>query len=256
MPESKPNTAAAFKDVKFNVRIEALSTDEKLDILSNHFLKLEHTYLREIHRVPQVRPEAKIMFLTGGPKRDVTEARDFDGNLIHTRHLEHPRPMFAEIPEALSAISHWFDQIEHGAKLPTDLHPTIHPISEVTDVIYNVSHLLTLDSNFYENYQVYMQKIADSMGYSLDQLLTLTLYKYNFRLGQGKTQKDIPAENAILENLLSQKSPDGKPLIRTPTETQFQHTYHTLAEIEHLLNTRLNQLHQTHAWQKEAAQKT
>lgn len=247
MPETQPAKTIPFKEIKYNIRIEALHTDEKLDLLANFFLKLEHLHLRENHRKPQLPPEAKIMFLTGGPKRDVTEARDFDGNLIHTRHLEHPRPMFAEIPEALSAISHWFDQKEHGVESPSP----VHPISEVADVVYNITHLLTLDPNFYDNYNVYLQRIAASMGFSLDQLLTVTLYKYNFRLGQGKSQKDILLENTIIESLLTQQTPDGRSVIPTPTETQFQHTYHTLAEVEYLLNTRLNQLRQAHAWQKE-----
>lgn len=248
MPETQPTNTVPYKENKYNIRIEALTTDEKLDLLSNFFLKLEHTYLRENHRKPQLPPEGKIMFLTGGPKRDVTEARDFDGNLIHTRHLEHPRPMFAEIPEALNAISHWFDQKEHD---PTNLSP-VHPISEVADVVYNIAHLLTLDPNFYDNYRTYLQRIADSMDYTLDQLLTVTLYKYNFRLGQGKSQKDIQLENALLEHILKQQSADGKPRIPTPKETQFQRTYHTLAEVELLLNTRYDQLLQADKWRKDS----
>lgn len=253
MQELQPNAAASFKDVKFNVRIEALNTEEKLDILSNHFLKLEHSYLREIHRIPQIRPEAKIMFLTGGPKSDVTEARDFDGNLIHTRHLNHPRPMVAEIPEAINAISHWFDQLVNIHHLDGK-KPSIIPIlSEVSDTVYNISHLIALDVDFSEDYNSYLRRIAGSLGYDLDTLLAITMYKYNYRLGQGGSQKNYEQENLILQSLLNQTNAEGKPKIHTPNETQLQKTFHTLSEIQMQLNTRLIQLEQKHAWKKDSS---
>ena len=253
--EQRAQIPNPYKEVNYNVRIGSLTTSEKMDLLSNLFLRLEHKHLREPHRVPQAKPEAKIMFLIGGPKNDVTEARDFDGNLIHTRHLNHPRPMFAEIPEALNSISHWFDMLptdETEGKLPSP----VAPISEVSDVVYNVSHLLTLDPNFYENYTVYLDRIADSLGFSLDQLLTVALYKYNFRLGQGKTQKNILVENSMIESLMKQTQPDGSPLISTPNQTQFQQTFHTLSEVQSMLRTRLDQLRQTHEWQKNSLRST
>jgi hypothetical protein len=248
--EARPDIPIPYKEVSYTVRIGELSQDEKIDLLSNLFLKLEHKHLREPHRVPQVKPEAKIMFLTGGPKSDVTEARDFEGNLIHTRHLNYPRPMFAEIPEALSSISHWFDLMSISRDRGGNPPSPVAPLSEVADVVYNISHLLTLDPNFYENYNVYLNRIADSLGYQLDQLLTVALYKYNFRLGQGKSQKDIAVENAILENLLKQKTQDGSPLVPIPSENQFQQTFHTLSEVQSMLNTRLAQLKQADEWQK------
>ncbi len=164
--------------------------------------------------------------------------------------------MFAEIPEALNSISHWFDMLAISKEPEGKLPSPVAPISEVSDVVYNISHLLTLDPNFYENYTVYLDRIADSLGFSLDQLLTVALYKYNFRLGQGKSQKNIIVENSMIENLMKQTQPDGKPFIPTPNETQFQQTFHTLSEVQSMLKTRLDQLRQADEWRKNALKST
>jgi len=241
----------SYNELRYNVRINTMTAEEKLDWLANHILKEEQRLLREPYNMPQLRPEAKIMFLTGGPKSDVTEARDFDGNLIHTRHLDHPRPMFAEIPEALGAIHHWFDLNVQSRDQNIAPPSVVSSLSEISDVVYNLSHLLTLDPQFGENYTGYLHRIAGSLGFSLDQLLTLTMYKYNFRLGQGKSQKNISIENTMFEKVLAQKDPMGKPVYPIPTETNLQKTYHALSEIQGLLNTRLEQLRQDYEWKME-----
>jgi hypothetical protein len=244
--------APNFSELHYHVRIDAMPENDKLYWLSDHILKEEHRLLREPYNMPQHRPEAKIMFLTGGPKSDVTEARDFEGNLIHTRHLDHPRPMFAEIPEALSAISHWFDLTIQSKENGTPKPSVVAPMSELADVVYNISHLLTLDEPFQEEYQEYLSRIAGSLGFSLDQLLTITVYKYNFRLGQGKTQKNIGVENDIIGKVLKKTDANGNPLFPVPTEARLQRTFHTLSEVQLLLNTRLEQLRQEYEWNKDS----
>ena len=245
--------APGYSELHYHVRIDAMTADDKLYWLSDQVLKEEHRLLREPYNLPQIRAESKIMFLTGGPKGDVTEARDFEGNLIHTRHLDHPRPMFAEIPEARGAISHWFNLIIQSRDQNTAPPSAVVPLSEVVDVVYNISHLMTLDPQFVENYNQYLERMSSSLGFSLDQLLTLTIYKYNFRLGQGKSQKNILVENNILENVLSQVGPDGKPRYPTPTEAQLQKSFQVLTEIEALLNSRLEQLRLAYEWKKESS---
>ena len=242
--------APSFSEIHTHIRIDSMTQDEKLHWLSDAILKEEHRLLREPYNMPQVRPEAKIMFLTCGPKSDVTEARDFEGNLIHTRHLDHPRPMFAEIPEAKAAISHWFDLMIESKEQNTPLPSPVAALSEIADVVYNVSHLLTLDPYFWDEYNGYLERIAGSLGFTMDQLLTLTVYKYNFRLGQGRSQKNLSIENDLLAKVLSKVGPDGKPAFPTPKEAQLQKTFHTLAEVETLLNTRLEQLRQDYEWKK------
>jgi len=242
--------APNFSELHYHVRIDAMTENDKLYWLSDQILKEEHRLLRESYNMPQNKPEAKIMFLTGGPKSDVTEARDFDGNLIHTRHLDHPRPMFAEIPEALSSISHWFDLMIQSKDNNTKPPSAVAALSEVSDVVYNISHLLTLDEPFYEEYTEYLRRISGSLGFSLDQLLTIAVYKYNFRLGQGKSQKNIGLENDIIEKVLTKINPDGKSAFPIPSEAQFQKTFHTLSEVQSLLSTRLEQLRQEYEWKK------
>lgn len=242
--------APNLSELHYRIRIDAMTEQDKLSWLSNHIFKEEHRLLREPYNMPQLKPESKIMFLTGGPKSDVTQARDFDGNLIHTRHLDHPRPMFAEIPEALSAISHWFDMMIQSKDNNTPKPSTVPALSEIADVVYNVSHLITLDEPFAREYGEYLKRVSGSLGLSLDQLLTIAVYKYNFRLGQGKSQKNITIENDLIENILKKVGPDGKPVFPMPSEAQFQKTFHTLAEVGTLLNTRLEQLRQEHEWRK------
>ncbi len=247
--------APNFSEIHTHIRIDSMTEEEKIYWLSDQILKEEHRLLREPYNMPQVRPEAKIMFLTGGPKSDVTQARDFDGNLIHTRHLDHPRPMFAEIPEALSAISRWFDAMIQSKQTNTPAPSPVPALSEVSDVVYNVSHLLTLDPYFLDEYNEYLKRIAGSLGFTLDQLLTLTVYKYNFRLGQGKSQKNISIENDLLAKVLAKKDANGKPVFPTPKEAHFQETFHTLSEVQTLLNTRLEQLRQDYEWKKNPVSK-
>lgn len=242
--------APNFSEIHTHIRIDAMTEDEKWHWLSESILKEEHRLLREPYNMPQVRPEAKIMFLTGGPKSDVTEARDFEGNLIHTRHLDRPRPMAAEISEAKNAISHWFDLAIESRDQNTPMPSVIPVLSEASDVVYNISHLLTLDPYFWEEYTSYLNRMSNSLGFTLDQLLTLTIYKFNFRLGQGKSQKNIQIENDLIEKVLTKTDASGKPVFPTPSESQLQKTYHTLAEIETLLNIRLDQLRQEHEWNK------
>lgn len=250
-PEVFNFNAPNFSELRYHVRIDAMTQEDKLHWLSDHILKEEHRLLREPYNMPQAKPEAKIMFLIGGPKSDVTEARDFDGNLIHTRHLDHPRPMFAEIPEALNSISHWFDLNTQSREQNTPSPSIVAPLSEISDVIYNISHLLTLDPYFWEEYSEYLKRIADSLSFNMDQLLTVAVYKYNFRLGQGKTQKNIGLENDLIEKVINKTGPDGKSVFPVPNESQFQKTFHTLSEVQTLLNTRLEQLRQEYLWKKD-----
>ncbi len=58
--ETRAQIPNPYKEVNYNVRIGTLTTSEKMDLLANLFLKLEHKHLREPHRVPQAKPEAKI----------------------------------------------------------------------------------------------------------------------------------------------------------------------------------------------------
>lgn len=244
------NRAQNFSEIHTHTRIDSMTPEEKWHWLSKDVLNIEHQLLREPHGLAQKRAESAIIFLTGGKSGDVTEERDFEGNLIHTRHLDRPRPMFAEILEAQGGISYWFDMVRQSQDLNTPMPSVLPVISEISDVVYNISHLLTLDPSFQTEYFSYVNRLAGSLGYTVDQILTLTMYKYNFRFGQGKSQKNISIENDLLERVMAKAGPDGKPSYPIPSESQLQKTFHTLAEIQSLLNTRLDQLRQEHSWKK------
>ena len=49
----------------------------------------------------------------------------------------------------------------------------------------------------------------------------------------------------------SKKTPEGKAAFTTPSESQFQKTFHTLSEVQTQLNTRLEQMRQEYFWNKD-----
>lgn len=249
MVEHKPAHPFPFQELKYTLDIDRMTTQDKLTWLANDSRQLEERYLRP--GKPAHPAEAKLLFLFGGDKRDVTEALDFDQNPIHTRKLSRPRPKAAEIPEALTKISEWFDRVDRtpdGSPPPS----MAEQLGEVVDVVYNITHLVALDTPFRNDYINYITLLANSCGLTLDQLLTATIYKYNFRLGQGKSQKDLQTETAIIQSLMDRKNPDGSPFIPSPTSEQLHRTFHTLSEIQNLLHSRYRQLEQMHKWQKAA----
>lgn len=253
MVENRATHPFPYQELKYTLDIDRMSTQDKLKWLADDSRQLEERYLRP--GKPPHPAEAKLLFLFGGEKRDVTEALDFDKNPIHTRKLNRPRPKSAEIPEALTKISEWFDKVDKttdGSTLPS----TAEQLGEIADVVYNVTHLISLDTPFKNDYIGYLHLLAQSAGLTMDQLLTATIYKYNFRLGQGKSQKDIPTETAIMQSLLDRKNPNGTPFIPSPTGEQLHTTFHTLSEINNLLQSRYRQLKQMHTWQKAAKTST
>jgi hypothetical protein len=249
--QPKPENVFPYQELRYSLDIEAMSMDDKLKWLAVDALNLEDKYLRKVHGLSQIKREGKIYFLTGGEHNDVTEAKDFENRPIHTRHLTKPKdpaPKLGEIPEALGAISRWFE--EFGERRDRNLPPPsrVGPVSEVTDVIYCLANLTTLDSWDTETYMIYMKQIAESMGMPLNDLLTLTVIKYNYRLGQGKSQKNHMVEDQIMNSYLDRKNSDGSPKIPVPTNEQLHTTFHKLSEVNTLLNERANFLKQLKRW--------
>lgn len=247
MPEISP-VHLPYEHLRFNLDVLSMSKEDKLDWLASHALSLEHKYLREIHGLPQIAPEGKIQFLTGGKLKDVTKAVDFDGLPIHTRYITKPKdpsPKLGEIPEAFSAINSWFETYadNHERHLPPP--SKIGPINEISDVIYCLANLTSLDKAAPLAYTQYMEEIANSLGVPLDKLLTITVLKYNYRFGQGKSQKNHQIEDQILSSFLeSAKNPDGSSYISEPTNEQLHSTFHVLSGIDNLLVNRVHDLKQ------------
>lgn len=247
MPETTP-VHKPYEHLRFNLDVLSMSKAEKLDWLANQALSLEHKYLREIHGLPQIAPEGKIQFLTGSKFNDVTKATDFDGFPIHTRYITKPKdpsPKLGEIPEAFGAISTWFEMNNDSNERHTPPPSKIGPINEVTDVIFCLANLTTLDKSVHDTYNIYMDEIANSLGIPIDKLLSITVLKYNYRLGQGKSQKNHAVEDQILASFIkTAKNPDGTPYIQEPTKTQLHETFLTLSGIGNLLVHRVKELKQ------------
>jgi hypothetical protein len=226
-----------------------LTANDKFSWLATHALSLEHKYLREPNGLPQIRPESKIIFLTGGPKSDVTEGMDFEGHRIYSREMDFPRPKFAEIPEALGAISGWFDRIAENADQGLPSPSPALALGEVADVVYNLIHLTQIDKPFQDQYRQYIDLMAKASGLSLDELLFIAVVKYNYRLGQGGSRKDLHEEVQLTEQLLAPRSKDDTPLVRTPTQAEMKLLFHRMSEISTALTQRFDQLKQIYEWE-------
>jgi hypothetical protein len=189
------------------------------------------------------------MFLTGGPKSDVTEAIDFENHPIYSREHGSERPKFAEIPEALGAISAWFDRIAENAGQDLPSPSPALALGEVADVVYNLIHLTELDNPFQDQYRQYIDLMAKASGLSPNELLLITVVKYNYRLGQGGSRKDLREEVQLMEQLLKPRGDDGKPLVRTPTQKEMKLLFHRMSEISTSLTQRFDQLKQIYEWE-------
>jgi hypothetical protein len=234
-------------DVHLIFPIESMTVDEKLGLLSQ-FLSLEHKYLRAPHNLPQIRPEGKIDFIVA---YDVTQAKDFNDNFIHTRYRDKAKeaaPKFGEGLEAISAISRYFEDFQERKNLGLPPPNKANVINEITDVVYCLGNLMTLDGTYREQYKLYIHEIASSMGLSLDELLTFTIFKYNFRLGHGKSQKDHMAEDIMFQEVLNQKKPDGSPMYHIPTNDELRMTFQKMTNIIDLLWGRKKTLKTLHEW--------
>jgi hypothetical protein len=234
----------------FEVSIDLLklTSEERFEWLALHTLENEHKVLREPLGVPQISAEGKLHFLTGGPNSDVTMATNFDGTTIYTRELPMPRPKFAEIPEALGAISHWFDDLEKS-KVTNEPTPNSLPvIAEVADVVYCMAHLTILDEPFAEQYRIYIDRISASLGMNTDDIVMIALLKYNFRHGKGFRQRDLEKEYTLISKLFEPENEKDTPRISYPTTEGMRQGFHVLSEISGMLNLRLKQLEQNYLW--------
>lgn len=236
-----------YLELRTHHNIEFMNTDQLFTWLAVDALNFEHTYLRAKHGLDQISPEGKILFLVAN---DVTQAKDFKGNFIHTRHIEKPKenaPKLGEIPEALASISDWFESYTdtkvHNAPEPSK----IHPVNEVLDVVYNLANLSTLDPSNRERYVTFIRQIAKDSGIPMEQLLRVTALKYNFRLGQGRSIKDHATEDMMLLQYFAEKNKSSTP-IPLPSNQQLHQTFTTLSEIDSYLSRHVDQLRQLSNW--------
>ncbi len=160
----------------------------------------------------------KLFFLTGGDERDVITATDPWRNYIYTNskfykdlstnnthqdmrlyspdfRKEYPVKS-GEVDEARVAISLFIQKVKDKKVDAGDLlgiYELPEVLSEIADVIYNIENVAFLDADF--NYKSDIKSIADSLGYSLSEILYLAYLKYDFRIRQNEGRKDVPVEN-------------------------------------------------------------
>lgn len=202
----------------------------------------------------------KLLFLTGGDQEDVITAQDFWGNPIYTKLHFDPtidradlkfRDRYpvkdAEIQEATSAISSFIQMVrsraaELGIKhydvdLKTLLGSFQLPkvLSEISDIAWNIVCLDRLDPNF--NYMDNLIAISEALGFTTQQMLFMTIVKYDLRINTNNGKKDIEGENQKIAGLLK------AGVLPIPTLGQLSRAYAELRLIDQtILRTRLMQL--------------
>lgn len=227
-------------------RFTEMTADEKLLHIAVIFLALEHKYLREPLNKPQISADAKLLFLIGPENFDVTTASSFTGEKIYTRGPA-SRTKFPEILEAVDAISGWFDLVDE-TKADTDeaLPSRVKPISEVCDVVYCLAQLTMLDSEFEIPYRRHIENLAKAGGFSVDELLLITLVKYNYRLGQGKSRKNFVEEEALIDALFKGDGSQNLAPVHLPNGEEMMNLSRKLGFIFHDLKARFEQLRIRH----------
>lgn len=169
--------------------------------------------------------EHKLLFLIGGPDKDVATATTSKGEAVYSVLPGHPKA--PEFDEATTAISNYFEHHQDPTRV----------VSEVTDIFYNLLLLTQLDTGYAE-YLHCIDEIANALGFSFYDVVLLSASKFEHRLIDPGI-KDPDAEEEIIRNLLDDKA--GK--IKKPTDTQIASAYRILNRINtDILQTRLRQI--------------
>lgn len=172
--------------------------------------------------------EHKLLFLIGGPEKDVTVARTITGEFVYTKPPGHYKA--PEIAEATAAISAY---LENKGNMP-------RVISEITDIFYNLSHLTVLDPAFTEGYETCMARLCNSLGLSLREALLLTAVKYKHRHIDRNGEKFPGEEDKAIATLLEMKGEEGS--IAVPSRKNITEAAREMNRMEeYILRLRLNQ---------------
>ena len=190
--------------MRFKIALDSLSPDEKINIIKHIFLELEERYLRVPSGEPRMDAYKKLGFLCADVDTfDVTELVGLDGRKAYTRVLPRDRIKTPEVFEFFTAASDHDDLVdEYIEQGKEDQIPIpVKALSELADLVYNILQLERLDSVNTSNYRDHLNRIVGQTGLTLNQMLLITLIKYNFRYGFGKSRKDIHLEEKAIEAL-------------------------------------------------------
>lgn len=179
----------------------------------------------------------KLVFLVGGPHKDIARVRDELGNSVYINP-----PKYAKAPEIIEAIvaaSNYLNKID---KKPTRFY------SEIADVAHNLALLTVLDPEAkqpYRNeeitYQDCLKGLAKSLNLEVRDLLLLAAIKYTKRLEGNR--KNTHAEDKLIKEAIE------KSTIPYPTIDQVGKAYGAINIIGNcILLPRLNYLAEKKGW--------
>lgn len=182
-----------------------LSINQMTNFVGNVLLELEEHYLRGGDESKRMPADGKVVFLNASRKTiDVTKIKNRRGENYYTRKTKFRRIKTAEIFETFVAISDHHDLVDELIDLNKrdEIPLPIHAWSEISDIVFNLIQLIYLDEFNKGQYERFIKRIAKSINFSEEQLLMMTMIKYNFRYGFGRSRKDPHVEDAAIEALL------------------------------------------------------
>lgn len=239
-PENSPSKRTGLKPIEQLVKL----TDEELcTYIRGPILDAENRlYTKERNTGLH-----KLVFLVGGPQKDISRVRDSHGRSVHITP-----PEFARAPEIIEGVVTASDVLSGKEKDTTKFY------SEATDITHNLTLLTTLDpeAELYYKQEIKTYKdcvlgLATSLNLNVRDLLLLSAIKYTKRL--GSSIKDIPGENKLIkeaiDNLIT-------PLSSLPTMRIISNAYGAINMIECMLLPRLNYLAEIEGWELSTTKKS
>lgn len=231
----EPQSPLVLPHEKFRILIERLgklTTDQLYDHIRGPILDAENkAFTRERNTGLH-----KLVFVTGGPLRDISMVRDESGNSV----CKDPQPgiRHPEISEAITEIENNLNEIELG---PTKAY------SEIIDLTHNLILLTVLDQDAELSYngqkityEDCINDLAESLDLEVRDLLRLSAIKYTQRLGSGK--KNPQAEEKLIRTAIEELA------VLHPTKDSLKKARETLLTIDCILQPRVALLAKEKGW--------
>ncbi|TXG76479.1 hypothetical protein E6Q11_04425 [Candidatus Dojkabacteria bacterium] len=154
--------------------------------------------------------EAKIIFLGGGKKHNISKAKTWDGVPIYKKTPEFAK--WSEVYEFMGAANRYTDGKGSLGEF----------VSEAADLVYNFAFLTKADT--YEHAPDYLEiieQIASTLGWTSREALLVAAVKYHQRFIHAKG-KDPDEEDRLMDRLLAVDTfiEGAKPLVTSPSKQQ------------------------------------
>lgn len=180
--------------------------------------------------------EHTLIFLVGKRTKNISRERTSDGKAVYSRPPSFVR--YSETMEAMSAIATYLHtkenspEEEYGSE--TLWSSYVDTMGEIADVAYNLAKLIYLDKPSESDvYKSYIQRMAQTLGLDVKDLLLLAVLKYSFRLETNKGKKNSIGEQEFIGRTL------GSGIIPRPSDENLNDLHDEIDFMEQELKPRV-----------------